>query len=372
MTAVPEARGGAGRKLLLLALGVCLGIVAAEGILRAAGVRPYPIWSPRDLHVADPELGLMPAPSFACREESAEYSVAIRTNSLGLRSPEPPADPGFVVFVLGDSFAFGRGVEQEETAPARLQRILDAARGSAGRPITVLNLGVESYGTWQSLRRFDRIAPRIAPDLCVLLFFAGNDVLDNVRPALTVREGFVVREGEAVPMWRRLWLWLKFHSASYRAIADALPATGIPGRCSDHTSFGFDLFRRAPTAEVESGWRSTEEALSALRASTERAGCRLVVACIPTRFQVDPELWRRDREECGFAEEDFDLERVSARLSSACAALEVPCLDLLPAFRRAQGPLYFHGELEMHLDAEGQRVLAQTLAEFLASEDLLK
>src|SRR6266436_2682636 len=50
--------------------------------------------------------------------------MSVRTNSLGMRGPEPaPSGPSLLrVAVVGDSFTFGIGVPEEETYPSALNR----------------------------------------------------------------------------------------------------------------------------------------------------------------------------------------------------------------------------------------------------------
>ena len=45
------------------------------------------------------------------------------TNALGLRSPEVPPlkGPGKRILILGDSFIFGIGIEENQTIPGRLR-----------------------------------------------------------------------------------------------------------------------------------------------------------------------------------------------------------------------------------------------------------
>ena len=371
---IKPRRGRRRWKLLLwssLATIISLGV--SEALLRGLSIRPFPIWSPRYMHVSDEVLGLVPAPHFVGRQETSEFSVEIRINSLGLRSPELPDSLGPVVFVLGDSFAFGHGVEQEETAAYRLAQELNSRRSVVDAPIRVLNAGVMSYGTWQAMERLRSLGQDLRPDLCILFFFAGNDPLDNIHAPLSVRDGYVVGADKVLPWWRKIQLAVKYRSSIYRLVAQALPTPDIPGACSDHAAFGFDLFRRTDTSEVAWAWTSTRRALEEMASVARDLGSELVVVAIPTRFQTDPVWWRRHRERCGFDEQAFDLTRVRTRLRDLCSELRTPFLDMLPAFERArhQGPLYFDSLLEMHLTPYGNEVLSRELAASLRMRGLI-
>jgi hypothetical protein len=75
-----------------------------------------------------------------------EFSTRYRVNSFGLRDDEESLNAPEII-VLGDSYAMGWGVEQDETFPEVLQQ-------ESG--LKVLNAAVSSYGTVRELTSFDR------------------------------------------------------------------------------------------------------------------------------------------------------------------------------------------------------------------------
>lgn len=91
-------------------------------------------------------------------------------NSLGFRDRErTPAKPAGVkrIVFLGGSTTFGAGVNDNETYPARLQRLLD--RRSPGR-FEVWNAGVCAYVLSQEIALAEEIIERYAPDLLVFQY----------------------------------------------------------------------------------------------------------------------------------------------------------------------------------------------------------
>jgi hypothetical protein len=107
-------------------------------------------------------------PDWSCRHDSADFDVTVRTNALGLRGA--PASlrktPGtYRILVLGDSFAFGFGVEDDETLPA----YLDHELGGRAAGIEVLNAAVPGWATDLVTTGF-----ALEPDLVILTLFQND------------------------------------------------------------------------------------------------------------------------------------------------------------------------------------------------------
>lgn len=116
----------------------------------------------------DPALGYTLRPG-SFRFVSTEFDTLYRVNSAGLRDDEASLD-GPEVIVLGDSFAMGWGVDQEEAFPQVLERLL-------GR--RVLNAAVSSYGTARELRLLGTLDTSRAGWLVIQ--FCNNDYFENRR-----------------------------------------------------------------------------------------------------------------------------------------------------------------------------------------------
>lgn len=114
----------------------------------------------------DPELTYRLRPG-ACTFSELEFDTEYRINSLGVRDDEASLD-GPEIIVLGDSFAMGWGVEQEEAFPS----VLEDLSGNK-----VLNAAISSYATAREFGMLERIDLSNARYLIVQ--YASNDAEEN-------------------------------------------------------------------------------------------------------------------------------------------------------------------------------------------------
>lgn len=116
---------------------------------------------------------------------------------------------------------------------------------------------------------------------------------------------------------------------------------------------------------LEEGWRITRDTLSRAQELTQRQGVRLVVVVIPFKAQT---YWHLVRDSYSPEElEGVDVDFISKLVREFCDSRGIEVVDMTPVFRRralAGEQLFF--QYDGHINAQGHRVIAETLAERLA------
>jgi len=177
---------GARSPLRALVVGVLLGLLCLEGLLRLFPVVALPDslererswrashsapgnWATARWNIDEfsPLVGWQPKPNLR--------TPSVTTNSSGLRGTReysPHRPPGVRrVLCVGDSFTFGEGLADNEAMPAQLEAELNRAGPGSWE---VLNLGVHGYGTDQQWLRLQAIGFHYDDDVVVLGFFQGD------------------------------------------------------------------------------------------------------------------------------------------------------------------------------------------------------
>jgi lysophospholipase L1-like esterase len=272
-------------------------------------------------------------------------SFRLRTNSLGCRGPEvareKPADV-FRIVVLGDSVAFGWGVDDAVTFVRRLEA--EWVPGASGKRLEVVNTALPMYDTNQELAALREVGLSLHPDL-VLLVYVVNDVEPTRDVVETLLTGKQPPDGMSMALPDDVWSWLG------DKVGTVLPATGK--LLGSQTNLDARIARTLPPGETYSA----------------------------ERFGRGPRGWPRS-------------QAALRQIRDACREASVPLLLLdhtappllpLPAFCEAEGiacaPLRFtpadhalgitNSRLDPHANARGHDLLLQRLRKVLDERGLL-
>jgi hypothetical protein len=196
----PSRAARLARNSCLPVIGIFFGFFLTEIYMRVSEKRPTEnkvIDETRHLFEYDEVLGWKLKPGARARQAYGEFDVVYRTNKEGFRddrdySYEKQSGRKRAV-VLGDSFAFGVGVENRETFAKLLE---------AETPYEVFNLGVSGYDPGQYLLLLKGTGLRYNPDLIVIALYLGNDIsdllLDHYSAGIWYKPFFVLEKEKLV------------------------------------------------------------------------------------------------------------------------------------------------------------------------------
>ena len=293
----------------------------------------------------DSVLGWVFPPSAQGPYRSGRHPTDVHTNELGIRSRSIDSGAQSVrVLVLGDSYAFGWGVPEEDAFPRQLESMMRGRFRSV--PIEVINAGVPGYGLYQQHAMLLRVLSVTEIDIVVSTFSLANDAVDDLRigryapdrlneylPDLTERSPFLngmMRRSRLLNMLDRRTHALRFQLAN--ASEEALGATS----------------------------RSMD---TLLQTCAER-GIRIVCVTVPHRSEIV----------AGSLKARIALAR-SARARRLQASLAerygVPLIDVNDALSEAQKTEEVYVLNDPHWTPAGHRAVAKALLEALPEEWLV-
>jgi hypothetical protein len=377
-----------------------LGLVLASCVLTLgvleAGLRLVPAWtqSTRDPRFAfnpyrpDGALGFTLRPGVRVRHVDRDFAVTVSVNALGGRGPErSPAKPAGTgrILLLGDSFAFGWGVEQDDSFGAVLERRLAERVG----PVEVVSAAVPGYSTDQHYIFLRARGLALRPDL-VLVATSENDLTELSLNRLTVDAARLPVRVD--PMWRVIdatgrmrylgrgrpaqprapWpgeTWLQDHSLLYHwlrfRVAKASAAVAVrSARPAPPDWLATDPDRALGQVSPD----DLQRALAVSPAFRLRYHLRLIDAMerqagaggIPLRILL-----------VAHSGETRPADPVLAKLHADCAARGDACLDSARVVPGA-APGQFVFAHDPHWNREGHRRIGEALAELLERDPALR
>ena len=182
--------------LSLIIISTLFALFLSEIALRHMGFKPMYVSPERDrFWKYDSVLGWTHQPGQEGMFETPQFRTSVQINENGLRDRSHTykrQNNTERILVLGDSFAWGYGVEESERFSQLLEKSMD---------VEVINAGVSGYSTDQELLWYKSEGIKYETDL-VILELAGNDVGDNDRDLVSTiyyKPKFVLEDGQLIP-----------------------------------------------------------------------------------------------------------------------------------------------------------------------------
>lgn len=341
--------------LSLLLFSTLFALLLSEAALRLFGFEPLYVSPERDRYWKyDELLGWAHQPGQEGIFETPQFRTDVRINERGLRDRSHSYDRQDAtqrILVLGDSFAWGYGVEESERFSQLLEKSLD---------VEVINAGVSGYSTDQELLWYENEGIKYETDL-VILIVTGNDVGDNDRQLVNniyYKPKFVLQDGKLV------------------AVGYPVPKTSSQGRLvyslSQRSALAYFLAQRYfDLRSLYAKMRSNSEQIGAAQPGVKasREPFTLTLAILDemrklaesknAKFMIvsNDRWWNLTSED---TYEDF----VAALQREGFLVLDV---EAMPGFNRDAMLIPDDG----HWNTQGHRFVAEQIANFLSSHQLL-
>ena len=353
----------------LMSFGTIFGLLAAEIVLRIA-------WNPPGapgMYCQDRTLGRTLCPNWVGTIRGSEYQYTIHTDSTGMRSPEPTEDDSPRVLGLGDSFAFGQGVQDNEMFYAVARERLSKTFPKAA----IYNAACPSWGSAQQVEVAKSRIGTLKPDVVVIAFYSGNDLFDTLlfhdprakaqREKLAHGQAFA----ETMPWRKKIRLYRFFTDALVPMLPAPLRDFLIGQRelwlgVASHAGKEWSLFSVNRDEEVERGWKEVANSFNQLKTLAKNHNAKLAALYIPTDAEVRPNRWQAILEQTGQAPETLDVSLPRSRFLKMCDALGVSVIDPGEALQKSEKEPYFR--IDRHLNVHGHRLVGEKLHEFLQRE----
>lgn len=307
-----------------------------ELVLRALAPASDPVPLATKLPSSRRRYGLRPG------AHAVQLGVDVTVNSIGFREREYPVEkPPAVrrIVVLGDSYAFGAGVELASTFSKRLERRLN----ESGRPSEVINFGVSGYNTTLELATFEEVAAAFEPDL-VIVAYVLNDA-ERYGEDLPVTGS---SHADVASLLTRVHLFIKDHSLLYRYLAPG--AATLLGRFTGRYAVGMTHEIGLAYDDHSPGWIESRQALLDIAAEAHRIGADVLVVVFPMMVDFSA----------------YPLAHVHRTVTEFAQGHDIATLDLLPLFtgRDAADLTVF---LDGHPNARAHAIFADGIFEYLSS-----
>jgi lysophospholipase L1-like esterase len=346
--------------LIIVSIGILLMIVS-EIVVRFFYPQDLDVHEKDNLPLAmvDSVLGHVYRPNTAATVKWPEYAASYAINTDGMRDeaihPSVKNDSTIRILLLGDSFAFGVGVDYDDTWGA----IAERKWRENGINVEFIKAGVSGYDTRLELLYLRRLVPKYHPDI-VLIAFLQNDLITNLplaasdslegehsmrEDSLTVRgQGDKLSHFQLVTLAKRMllandFIYTRMYFTTNRSVYYSYPANETLNR------------------QVE----ITKELLLRIKEYCDQNGAGLFILSIPQEIQVIMKArnYSVSGINIGFVDEVF------FQFARDHKFVWIPAFDALAKkYRSDFDDIYFR--LDGHINKRGTQVLGDFLYQSMA------
>lgn len=341
-------------KLLLFAGALVVSVAVLEFLIRAL----LPIYDPRGMldskYYPDEDVVLCPK-NFVGRlwKNTGDYNVSVSINKYGFRDKKDlsfsaPTD----LFVLGDSYSLGWGVEQERRYSDLLESIL-------GIPVYNISVPAGDIDNYQKLLTYVQTKGAKVNNLIITVCME-NDLRNydlQTKPPPEAREASrrkVRRRPPQLLLYRRfamIKLWLAKNSATYHAFTAMMHQNDTLKKIAVKLGLIIENY-----AGMQKNIYSDKVISSTARKLLDLSRpFHAMVVIIPSRG-----LWVGENQKTELA--------VHNKLVSLLNGLKMNVIDLRPYFEEGDNSFQYHFKNDGHWNERGHLKAAEVIANFLSKK----
>ncbi len=313
--------------------------------------------------------GFFNKPNLSYVHWTNEFRIKIYTNKEGFRVARPGIEycrirkpDTFRVLLLGPSFAFGWGVNYEDSVAARLETMLKSAP-TCGRKVEVINAGVPALSPQRQLNWLVHVGRSFQPDLIIELIYGSLEIDQGDDGLFADKDGFLERRDLSTGAWL-------FEEAKKSAIVFygwMLSTELFAARDDVIRGAGRNVRQLEDFKPDAAGIRGSLDFYRQLAAVAKASGARLAVVYFPFSFYVHRGDWARWRH-LGAGRDVDGLIALDRSFCNYLNQIGVDCLngtpDLIKAAAKNPERLYYW--LDIHWTVRGNLVAARSIAKHLA------
>ena len=359
-------------RFVLVLCGLLVAVLAGEIGLRVMGYRPPVILTPG----IRAGYRIEPNGQFIYRGYLtgmfSDFATPVQLNSRGFHDVEhsgPRAVPGtFRLLVIGDSYVADLSCPLETTFYRRLEGELNRA-DPLGRPAyEVIACGQGNQGELQERRYITGLGPVYAPDAVLLLFFCGNDIMENEPETFRAAGHFALRYQESVAP-RKAALYGRLRVCARSRLNGLLAEAAVtfyenhlywfvPGlKAADLVSPELGVYRKPLDPVWQAAYARTGELLAQMKSECEQLHATFLIAGL-SGPQAVGDVAERELLAGGVA--GFDPGQPARWLEAWCRDHGMPYVALDPPLKAAGWRNVFWRH-DGHLNPRGNEVIVEPL-----------
>jgi len=314
-----------------------------------------------------------------------KYFSNYRLNSKGLRTKEYSEFKALGttrIVILGDSFAYASGgIPNEKLWINQVEKKL---RLKSKRNIELINMGVPGVGPRFELRLWQLEGIKLKPDLVILAFFIGNDILEINRKSLEGKQvfGLLMDKSVLFRIIHNLIIYKK-HGHKFKFLISERPDSKRkkkkrpydPNRPSmskerfmEIESSRLAICEKSKLRKFNKLFEIVKKIILEIHRGVIQTGSDFLLVLIPDEFQVNDPLFSRIVEFKGGSRNDYDIDRPQRMLANFCMSKNIKYVDLLPTFIKEWRHDSLYKLRNTHWNIKGNTLAAELISQRILEE----